>query len=222
MNAVHGAIIAQTFDEKSRGLPSEVEFFKSVYLDHMHGNMGGDIHARVESHMESILFRHQYVNHSFPILTKEWVNDLAIFLLAYSQRTAEVASGSGWLSHWLQACGVVIEHTIDDHSWNDSGSEIRFDFQPWVTKGDGVEFVKDHPEIDTLILSWPDMDSMAANTFKAMVPGQTLIYIGEWHHGCTADEEFFDLIDGKTLKSDLNKNFLSFFGIHDHVVVVRA
>lgn len=69
----------------------------------------------------------------------------------------------------------------------------------------------------TLFLSWPPMDCGAARTLEAY-PGDRLIYIGEGNGGCTADEEFFALLERDWDESGSYWP-VQYDGLHDMIMV---
>jgi len=66
---------------------------------------------------------------------------------------------------------------------------------------------------ETFFFCWPYMNSMAADYVKKYNP-KRIVYIGEGNGGCTADEEFFELLDKHY---DLAKSLdhPQYEGIHD-------
>lgn len=195
-------IIKQTFSVDGN-LPSIKNFKRSFALDNY------NTRSTLDKTSRTMHFRIEYVYHSFPILSKEWIEHAASYCKQFNN-IHELAAGNGWLTYWLRQYGVNIESCTDNYSWK------KFTYNnDWVTKKDAIESVKEHKKADLFILSWPYMDDMAANIFKAMKPNQRLLYIGEGWGGCTADDEFFKLTEGQEEETDLHKNFISFWGIHD-------
>lgn len=73
--------------------------------------------------------------------------------------------------------------------------------------------VEQHPD-RALLLCWPPYEEpMAALALKAF-RGDTLIYIGEGHGGCTADDEFFALLGDGWDEASVSPLHVSFWGIH--------
>jgi hypothetical protein len=82
---------------------------------------------------------------------------------------------------------------------------------------DGVTAVSEY-HTDGLLLSWPSYDSpIAANVLKAFMKtnGKFVIYIGEGHGGCTADDEFHDLLDEHWDLQSCLTDAPCWWGIHD-------
>lgn len=164
-------------------------------------------------------FRDEYVKHSHIILSEEFIESFAKHISTY-KHIVEVGCGCGYLTYWLKQYGIEMA-AVDTKEW---GHEYHLDF---VDKVDGVRYIKDHPEIDLVIMSWPPYDtSDGYNIVRAMKPGQHLIYIGEDRSGCTGSDSMFDYLDDCTDDldiSDVDVNLISHAGIHDrvHKYVIR-
>lgn len=73
---------------------------------------------------------------------------------------------------------------------------------------------------DVLMLCWPPYDNPMATTALRGFGGNKLIYIGEGFSGCTANDDFFDLLEKQWTEVDdisLNK----WEGIHDALYLYR-
>ena len=87
---------------------------------------------------------------------------------------------------------------------------------------DGADFVSSRSEQgDVLMLSWPPhWNDMAEDSLRAF-RGNRLVYIGEGWGGCTATDEFFNLLDeGWSLVRSVPLR--NFHGISDSVRMYRA
>lgn len=74
-----------------------------------------------------------------------------------------------------------------------------------------------HPD-RTLLLCWPPYsDDMAAQALQAYL-GKRLIYIGEPCGGCTADDDFFALLD-EAWEEIAEHRPVQWWGIHDYITV---
>lgn len=77
-------------------------------------------------------------------------------------------------------------------------------------------------ELDTtlyeaMLLCWPPYDSPMAFDALSAFRGQYLFYIGEGAGGCTADDDFFDLLDEKWELVTICEDFYSWAGIRDNL-----
>lgn len=71
------------------------------------------------------------------------------------------------------------------------------------------------------------MDDNAYKCLKLMRevnPKAKMIYIGEWSGGCTADDNFFEIL--KLIKNDTKfyeavKNYLTWYCLHDRPYLIK-
>ncbi len=168
--------------------------------------------SQINTSMES---RWEYTEHSFPILTEDWI--LEFNTLTKGKTVVELCAGSGWLSHWLKKYGVNVTATTDDMSWHKSGRLKNI--LPLVENMDALTAISTYPA-DIYILSWPYMDDTALKIWEALPAGSTLLYIGEGPHGCTADEAFFESVDIYADSSIWIRNFMRFQGLHDYATLI--
>jgi hypothetical protein len=215
LNLAKQKLLSQTFNQESDGLPTIEDLKQEILFDCYEsgfGEPGYDFETHFQKSVDTSYFRHEYTPQSFPILTEDWVKHATEIIGL--KNAVELAGGGGWLTHWLRFYGCPIAASIDNHAWNNEAS-MTIDYQPWVQHGCAVDYVKGHAEVELFILSWPYMCPLAADIWKAMRPGQELLYIGESHGGCTADDTFFNLINGYKVQCEIGKHFVSFHGIHD-------
>jgi len=98
----------------------------------------------------------------------------------------EIGAGTGYWASLLAKLGCDIKaydrkdpEFSRNHSWHP------------VAYGD-EETIADHPQ-RTLFLCWPPMSSTAYDCLRRY-QGEYLVYVGEYNGGCTANEDFFDLL----------------------------
>ena len=205
-------LIERTFDVNEPLLPS-----KTLLLPYF-GTRGN-----YDNFMKSFYIRELYLEHCFVAYNHEFIKSIGILMKANGIEDAvELCAGTGWLSHWMQKYGLKVTAT-DNKSW--SKYKKSNNFLPLVKKQDAVKAVKANRKTKLFILSWPYMDEVATRIWKAMKPGQMLLYIGEGHGGCTASDSFFRAVEGheKYLLgiTELDDNFLRFSGIHDRPQLYR-
>lgn len=221
-NFTHWRLIEDTFNERYHRLPSAAIVKRLIERDDC--DVGED--DWLMKRMAATDTRHEYVKHSYPILTNELLVGLVklIRYLRLEDNTIELAGGKGWLSHWLIKYGIDVLACIDDKSWKGRGNGPYLDL---VTKGNAVEEMVDGPCL--YILSWPPYDDpLAYNIWNNMKKGQYLLYIGEAGGGCTADSKFEEAIgedlltDWDTCKDrDIKPPMISFDGIHDEAMLFK-
>ena len=117
-------------------------------------------------------------------------NDAIEAIQALNKDIIEIGSGSGYWAQVLNEAGRNVI-AFDAHI---GGYEFT---EKWFAVKEGsIENIKDHAD-KALMLCWPNYDESFA--FDAAVEylengGDTLIYIGEGHYGCTANDDFHNLM----------------------------
>lgn len=124
----------------------------------------------------------------------------------------EVMAGTGYLAAALRAAGVQLRAT-DDMSWH---PKMDWGTHTPVDRMDAALAARD---ADTVIMAWPYMDDAAFRTAKAMKPGAALIYCGEGSGGCTANDDFFELMStwhrDEKFEADVQPHHKQWYGLHD-------
>lgn len=207
------ALLNKTFSVNSEDLPTYEEFITTLHKKRSQYSSKNVI--------KEYYFRKKYVTNSYPVLTHEFIKKLANFTQQFNP-VSELSCGPGWLTYWLQRYGQTVSGgCVDDFSWNKDCETIIFNFNEWVTKKDSIQHVKDTPDINLYILSWPYMDFVAFDIWNAMKENQHLLYIGEDYGGCTADPSFFESTSNHEIENEeldnLNKKFIRFDMIHDTI-----
>ena len=132
----------------------------------------------------------------------------AIRRIAALQPIVEFGAGSGYWAQQLSEAGVRIR------AFDVTSSNRWFG----VEEDDGSLLGKfaDH----TLLLCWPPFgSSMAAKTLGSFA-GETVIYIGEPRGGCTADDDFFDMLSADFVCIETSE-IPKWPGIHDKMHTFR-
>ena len=109
----------------------------------------------------------------------------------------EIGAGSGYWAKMINERGVAII-CYDNFATDHFGRDMIGHFYP-VKHGSSHAAAK-HPNC-ALFLCWPPISRMAAYALRAW-QGSTVIYIGEGRGDCTANDEFFNLLDKKFEKID--------------------
>jgi hypothetical protein len=118
----------------------------------------------------------------------------------------ELGAGSGYWAFCLEQLGMDFV-CYDENPPGDTtaeGNHWHPGTRQWVpVLKAGIEAIAMHPD-RALMLCWPPYnEAMAAKALRAY-QGNTLIYIGEGHGGCTADDEFFAMLGDDTYDEDYN------------------
>lgn len=161
--------------------------------------------------------RHTFVEQfGFVLLNEELLDKTSHFLK--NKSVCEIGAGTGWLSYNLQQRGIDII-PVDYRPGNDSDFGFK-KFHTDVLMENGINYLENNCP-DVILLSWPDYDtSFASDILNTLKKGQTLIYIGENEGGCTGDDNFFALLETKTILNttitdSLQESSLCWTGIHD-------
>lgn len=157
----------------------------------------------------------------FPLITEKNLDPIIKYI--GDKKCLEVMAGTGSFSYYLKSKGVDIIAT-DNHQWELSG---RWS-ESWcnIENIDCVEAIGKYSDREVIIISWPYMDS---NAYKCLLkmrevnPKATMIYIGEWCCGCTANDDFFENLNiiNNDYITEANKNYNNWFGIHDRIYLVN-
>ena len=189
------------------------------------------IDANLLSGFDSYRLRSDVVKKiGFLLVTKEWVEDLSNAI--GDKKCLEIMAGSGALSKTLKDKGTNVIAT-DNFSWrkNENGSST----ESWTTDSgnhycdieqlDAVEAIKKYKDVDYILMSWaPYEDPIATEVLKAMReynPNAVLIYFGEGWGGCTANDEFFELVEEVEINGFDFVNVPSWYGINDTMILYK-
>lgn len=176
--------------------------------------------------VDSFAYRREIIELvGFPLISYQWIKPLAKWI--GNKKCLEVMSGCGSLSYALKREGVDIIST-DDFSWEGQG-EWNKTKKYWteIENIDAVESVKKYgKDIDIIIMSWAFMDNIAyqvLQTMREINPECVIIYIGEGHGGCTADNDFYKSIIEVEDKEfyEINGLYQQWMGIHDCLWLVK-
>ena len=161
----------------------------------------------------------------FSILTEELADALAAQLSG--KHVLDLGCGTGYITHALTCRGI---HAVglDTHEgiYHCLGDPGPFEFcNEMLYKSDAT--TADLTAADVVLMSWPDYrETMATKVATAMKTGQLLYYCGGGRSGCTAEDDFFDLLDSdfeylRGESEELQRHYLSFNSIHDSWSVYR-
>ncbi len=205
-------LLNRTFSRTSERLPTSAQVKSHIYTDRKWVEAG---EYDREKHLLTRQVRESYVGQSFVLLTHEFIRSLQRLCTDFTS-IVEIGAGIGWLGHWLGKYGVKIQASIDNKTWPDFPQDQYLDF---VQEMDSLDYLLRHPEVELFILAWPQEDDSATSIWQALRPGQHLLYIGEDRDGCTASNDFFELISGHEVENnvtmEMRQSFLSFDDFHD-------
>ena len=139
-------------------------------------------------------------------------NDRAIAVCCKYSPIVEIGAGLGYWAKLIDEAGGKIE-AFDDFSW--------FTQRPFFKKKDMYFPVKKNHDAlteGTLMLVWPCYATpMAVNCLRRHL-GDHVIYVGEGEGGCTADDDFHELLDKEWEEVEQVK-LPQWWGIHDTLTV---
>ena len=137
--------------------------------------------------MKRDLFRQKW---GFSVPSRKAVLSIARF--ADDRMILDIGCGRGTWSALLALAGCRVESydSFDDGYVREEDCLVR------ASVGDGSDIVASRSEEnDVLLLSWPPhWNDLAEDSLRAF-RGNRLVYIGERWGGCTATDEFFNLVD---------------------------
>ncbi|MBC8737059.1 hypothetical protein F6X40_09585 [Paraburkholderia sp. UCT31] len=171
-------------------------------------------------HREKVIPTTGYAN-----LTDATVDALAAALKG--ARVLDAGSGTGYMAHRLSEVGVDV-CACDVVDVNES-REVEPSAHRWKldVRGNAVDLLPG--EFDAVILSWPDIHSpFAFEVASKLKSGQSLWYLGESRGGCTASDDFFNLMMDEQLwlletwlGRSLNEVYRPYTGMKDRWWVFR-
>jgi len=149
-------------------------------------------HRDIDERMNEFNRRRDFTqNFGWSVPTKEVIDKLQQFV--GNDKILEVGAGKGLWAKLMQDAGMSLTPT-DLHSGGDNSYYGGSDSFTQITQMDAEEAVLSFSDHTVLFLNWPPYDSpMAANALKKF-SGNKLIYIGEGPGGCTANDEFCQML----------------------------
>jgi len=157
---------------------------------------------------------------SFAILTEEVVDKLK----KYSP-ILEVGSGTGYLTYELKRAGIdIIATDPEPYSCVSHGPKKIWTHIERVDANEAIEkYIKKDKNL-TLASIWPSLNGeWITNATKLFLElgGTRLIYGGEGPGGCTASDNFFELLEDRFEEIEYIK-ILQWQGIHDYIGVYQV
>jgi len=149
---------------------------------------------------------------SFAILTEEAIEQLKPFA-----PFIEVGAGTGYWAYELQKRNVEIVATDKIHF---KYSTYKFKKQ-WteVKKLSAVQAIKKYPK-HILMFIWPCYNESWAYEALKKYKGNKLVYCGEGHGGCTANDNFHEALEKKWEQFE-EISIPQWFGIHDYLMIYK-
>lgn len=160
----------------------------------------------------------------FTILTQEWINEFSKWI--GDRKCLEIMSGCGALSKALKDKDIDVIAT-DNFSWDgqDNWNNTN-NYWTNIENIDAIEAIEKYKNRDIIIMSWAYMDDTAYRCLLKMREvnsNMVMIVIGEGWGGCTADDNFFEVIeeiDNEEVQR-IDSKIPRWIGTHDHMMLVK-
>ncbi|MGW5175844.1 hypothetical protein ACWERY_15965 [Streptomyces sp. NPDC004082] len=123
----------------------------------------------------------------------------------------EIGAGTGYWAWQLEQAGVDVA-AYDPHPPADDNSYCKAGPYTTVLQDDATA-VKHHQD-RALLMVWPPYGGAHAGHALSLYEGDLLIYAGEGHGGCTADDTFYELLDAEWDEASVAPRHVSWWGIH--------
>lgn len=136
-------------------------------------------------------------------------NDVVSFIAKHIQGIAlEIGAGKGWLAYNMRA-------RMGNDAWIATDGmcshNINVNTKKWtsVIHMDAADSVENFPEANCLVIMWPAYQaSYAAEALQKFLErinkDSRIIFWGEDKGGCTANDDFFELLDGNFVLDEEN------------------
>jgi hypothetical protein len=129
----------------------------------------------------------------------------------------EPGAGTGYWAWQMEQSGI----SVAAYEPNQPEPGNHFARREWTTVlRDDYLAAKHHPD-RALFLCWPSYADPWAAQALACYSGDLLIYAGEGEGGCTADDEFFRLLEAEWDEIGYSPKHVSYWGIHCHLTAYR-
>ena len=164
--------------------------------------------------MKPFMLRRDFTRaYGFAILTQETREELVHFL--GTKKVLDAGSGTGYISKALHDAGVDVTAADNDHG--------SYGFETHHKRDVNADATSLLPgDFEAVLLVWPCYSKpFGHEVISAMRAGQILVFQGEGHGGCTADDAFFEELESERwsplseLSDKLNEGHIQFPGIHD-------
>lgn len=123
----------------------------------------------------------------------------------------EIGAGTGYWAWQLEQAGVDVA-AYDPHPPADDNSYCKGGPYTTVLQDDATA-VKHHQD-RALLMVWPPYGGEHAGHALSVYEGDLLIYAGESHGGCTADDTFYELLDAEWDEVSVAPQHVTWWGIH--------
>lgn len=123
----------------------------------------------------------------------------------------EIGAGTGYWAWQLEQAEVDVA-AYDPHPPAEDNSYCKEGPYTTVLQDDATA-VKHHQD-RALLMVWPPYGGEHARHALSMYEGDLVLYAGEGPGGCTADDEFYELLDSEWVESAVAPKHVTWWGIH--------
>ena len=126
----------------------------------------------------------------------------------------EIGAGFGLWAGMLSIADVVVKATDIDPNKN-LDSYVTEPYTNVETLA-ATEAVEKYQDADCLFICWPAYNEPYAADSVKIFTGKYIVCIGEGHGGCTANDEFFDILEKDWIRENI-LDIKNWWGIHDRM-----
>lgn len=145
-------------------------------------------------------------------------NETALVALARVAPLVEIGAGTGYWAHMLGERGVDVIAFDRDPVSTKQNHWHRKNRVSWFSVQEGTAEIAGRYPDRTLFLCWPPYDEPMASLALKSYTGKRVAYIGEGYGGCTADDEFHEML-GRDWNEIQEIDIPQWYGLHDHLWV---
>jgi hypothetical protein len=127
------------------------------------------------------------------------------------RKVVEVGAGTGYWAWQLQQAGADVT-AYDPHPPGENNRCCTAGPYTTVLEGD-ASAVKYHPD-RALLMVWPPCGGEHARYALSVYEGDLLLYAGEGPGGCTADNDFYELLDAEWKQTSVAPQHVTWSGVH--------
>lgn len=130
----------------------------------------------------------------------------------------EIGAGTGYWAWQLEQAAVDVA-AYDLHPPSDDNKYCKAGPYTTVLQDDATA-VRHHQD-RALLMVWPPYGGEHARHALSLYTGDLLIYAGESHGGCTADDDFYELLAAEWDKVSVAPQHVTWWGIHCQLAAYR-
>jgi hypothetical protein len=207
---------ATTYDQESDGINPYWDIVRQLPLSNT--DLGSGHATQVEGYWSGPGQDRLFISRHELVKTYAWAiptpTDIQWIVSVLKGRgVAEIGAGTGYWAWQFTQAGVdviaVDEFVGDDNTFC---GPTRYH----LVHNGGPRTAQQHPD-RALMLCWPPYGGLMAAQSLEQYAGDLLIYIGEPEGGCTADDDFFRLLDSDWNRIGAAPQHVTFSGIHCYV-----